>query len=102
MLYINNTQLEHNSKLSYFIHFCWITITVIYYRTYRVTNEILDVSIINNNNNNKTVKIKMAMLQSQTLSLPKLKTPNQKIPIIQHLIRDEDIDVVKVKTNSNQ
>ena len=44
----------------------------------------------------------MAMLQSQTLSLPKLKTPNQKIPIIQHLIRDEDIDVVKVKTNSNQ
>lgn len=34
----------------------------------------------------------MALLQSQTLSLPKLKTNNQRIPIVQHLVKDEDIE----------
>lgn len=38
----------------------------------------------------------MALLQSQTVSLPKLKNLNQRIPVIQHLIKDEDIDVVTV------
>ena len=39
----------------------------------------------------------MALLQSQIVSLPRLKTFNQKIPVIQHLIKDEDIDEITVR-----
>ena len=34
----------------------------------------------------------MALLQSQSVSLQKLKTNIQKIPIVQHLIRNDDIE----------
>ncbi len=34
----------------------------------------------------------MALLQSQTVSLPKLKINNQKIPIVQHIIKNDDIE----------
>ena len=44
----------------------------------------------------------MALVQAQSVSLPKLKTKNnQKIPIVQHLIKDEDISPPEVKKIQN-
>lgn len=41
----------------------------------------------------------MALVQNQhtVTSLPKLKTNKEKIPIVRHIIKDEDIQPIEVK-----